>query len=113
MDFLNDNIMEFLIAAFFIPIIKIGVTFIRRKIKESKILIRNIENEQLKDVVRRLIQYAYLKLDNAEGTDKMDFVIRKAQELTPDIVISDNDLKLIAESIYFEFKKELKELKDL
>lgn len=78
---------------------------VTRRIKGE---IANIEDENLREAARHVVRYVASRLPNESGSDKMDIAITKLQEITPDILVTDEKLKVLIESAYLDFKNNLK-----
>lgn len=68
-----------------------------------------IQNQMLKDLLTGLIRTAQRELNSASGAEKMAWVIKRAQELTPDYIISDENVKALIEGVYHTIRLELNE----
>ena len=63
-----------------------------------------IKDDKLRRWVLDGIRYAAAKMPDASDNDKLQFVIEYAQKQTPDWLISDEKIKVTAESIYSDWK---------
>ena len=70
--------------------------------------IANIEDENLRQAARHVVRYIANSMPNETGNKKLEEAVKKLQEITPDILVSDEKVKVLIESAYREFKDELK-----
>lgn len=85
-------------------------TMTENAIRKIKGEIANIEDENLREAARHVVRYVATQMPNENGNAKLDEAIRVLQEITPDILVSDDKLKVIIESAYTDFKNELKSI---
>ena len=76
-----------------------------RKVKGE---IANIEDENLQQAARHVVRYVANQLPKASSDEKLQFAIRKLQDITPDILVPDEKVKVLVESAYADFKRELR-----
>lgn len=69
--------------------------------------IATLDDENLRQAAVHVVRYVASTMPNASNSEKLDYAIKKVQEITPDILVSDEKVKVIIESVYAEFKKEL------
>lgn len=84
-----------------------AVSGITRRIKGH---ISSIEDDNLREAARCVVRYVASKIPKAEGQAKLDFAIRKLQDITPDILVSDDKVEILIQSAYNELKLELAEI---
>jgi mevalonate kinase len=80
--------------------------FISKLLSETN----NIKDENIRQMARHAVRYVASQMPEADNNEKLQEAIRKVQEATPDIIVSDEKVKLIVESEYSEFKRELKSI---
>lgn len=81
-------------------------------IKENVILrINRIDDEKLREAAKSAIRFAADRMPEAEGNKKLQFAIKFVQDVTPNIIISDERVKKIIEQEYLKLKYEFRDLK--
>ncbi|MGE4169158.1 MAG: phage holin, LLH family [Candidatus Margulisiibacteriota bacterium] len=76
-----------------------------RKVKGE---VANIEDENLREAARHVVRYVAGRFPDISGDAKLQMAIKQLQDITPDILVSDDKLKVLIESAYSDFKQELK-----
>lgn len=105
---LMQTLVSFGVGAAFYIIIKnqlsnIGQSFVL----ETKSQINNIEDPDLKEMLRHGIRYVAKRFPNATGNEKIGLLIRAVQDATPNFIISDNQVRELIEIEYDQIKNEL------
>lgn len=77
-------------------------------VKKTRIEIASIEDENLREAARHIVRYVGTQFVDAPNDEKLQVAIKKMQEITPDIIVSDEKVKVLIESAYSDFKRELK-----
>lgn len=79
-------------------------------ILKIKAQIATIQDENLKEAARHVVRYISTQMPNDTGNKKLEEAIRTLQDITPDILVSDDKLRVIIESAYLDFKSQLKQV---
>lgn len=76
-------------------------------IRKVKAEIANVEDENLREAARHVVRYIAGQFPEISGDEKLQLAIKKLQEITPDILVPDDKVKVLVESAYSDFKREL------
>jgi len=79
-------------------------------VAKIKTEISTIQDQNLKEAARHVVRYIATQLPDSTGSTKLESAIKKLQEITPDILVSDDKLKVLIESAYLDFKMDLKQI---
>ncbi len=77
-------------------------------VSKLKSQISNIQDENLREIARHVVKYVASQFPDISNSDKMQMAIKKVQELTPDIIVTDDKVKVLIESAYVDLKTQLK-----
>ena len=72
-----------------------------------KVETNSIEDKDLREAARHIVRYVGNQFPDVSSDEKLRLAIKKLQEITPDILVSDEKVKVLVESAYSEFKREL------
>lgn len=79
-------------------------------VSKLKSEISNIQDENLREVARHVVKYVASQFPDVSNSDKMQMAIKKVQEMTPNIIVTDDKVKVLIESAYVDLKTQLKSI---
>lgn len=116
LQFIQNTILQYtagaVISAWALKFLYDWHTDIQKKsIEKLQSTIDSINNEHLRNVAKDTVRWVGSVMPDAPNNVKLQEAIKKAQELTPNIIISDDKLKVFIESAYIDWKNNLTNLK--
>lgn len=69
--------------------------------------IQGMQDADLREIARHTVRYVAKKMPDASNDERLAYAIKRVQELTPNIVMSDDNVKVLIEYAYMQCKNEL------
>lgn len=85
--------------------------FFKNLKKKSSLELAKIENEHLRAIVVDVMKYVESQFPELEGDEKMNLLVKKVQQAVPDFILTDAQVKILAEAVYFDIRETLKNFK--